>query len=165
MITTSLNVVLCRIGAVILFVQAAENVGAVVPQMVMFSGSLNTATAYMGMMLATPLVGGILLWIYGGKLARKRKEPSMDSIHSVQSSDLVIVGTFVLGLYALLLGITSAAYTELMLLSQSDHAANNPQISSQYFAMRVSYLIQIGMGVLLVLGRRFIGRVFPVSPS
>ena len=160
---TPLNVVLCRVGAVILFVQAAENVGVVIPQALVFSGSFNTTMLYMSLLLATPILGGAALWIYGGRLAHVRQDASLDTDLAAQNVDLVAVGTFVLGLYVLLLGITSAAYAELMLLSESDHVRNNPHLSRQYMATRVSYLIQIGIGVLLVFGRRYIARLFPAT--
>ena len=163
MITSSLNVVLCRIGAVLLFVQAAENVGVVVPQAMIFSGSFNAATAYMSLLLATPLIGGFALWIYGGRLAWNGTKVSTAAASSAPGFDLVAAGTYVLGLYVVLIGITSMTYTELTLLSQKNHTRSDPSIITQHMAVRDSYSMQIALGVLLVIGRRFFARVFPVT--
>ena len=127
----------------------------------MITGDLSDFAIGLLITVVPPLVGGLLLWKYSDRIARigDKLEASKLSM-SLTRDDLLEVGIFLVGLYAVLFALVTGVDVEL--LDWMTRSAGESQ-SSFYdeslirnWTKRIGYFLQIVLGGGLIHWRRSI---------
>ncbi len=159
--TSELGSTLCRIVGVFLFVRAAQAISWLSLKAFMITGDLSDFAIGLLITVVPPLVGGLLLWKYSDRIARigDKLEASKLSM-SLTRDDLLEVGIFLVGLYAVLFALVTGVDVEL--LDWMTRSAGESQ-SSFYdeslirnWTKRIGYFLQIVLGGGLIHWRRSI---------
>jgi hypothetical protein len=110
---SAIGVVICRVGAVLLFIQAANQLGMVVPTLANFGDELNSFLLWLLLMLGAPFGAGLALWFGAERICSVVPDSlSFKLSDRLTAADLLTVGIVLLGLHTLFYGVISAAYTE-----------------------------------------------------
>ena len=163
MLTSSLGVVLCRVGAVLLFVECAKSFQYVLPALMNY-GRLDLPVILIVFSTVIPAVAGIGLWVFAERICRVNLESADIEIRSsLEALDLVSIGTLLIGMYAVFYGIVGALTSESMIWTQAAQARSMPdgfnQAANSFLPTRVSNVSQILLGLALILGRQSIARL------
>lgn len=152
------GIVLCRLAAVFLFVRGVEHIGYALPMAVSPATSTWQALVSGTFAVAAPVVAAVLVWRLAptiGSFGGDNSDPALASTSS--DAKLIVIGTFLVGLYALLFGIVNAVSVEVGLWAQDalNETTRFPTDSAWLRSLpsRVPYLIQIVLGIILMLGR------------
>ncbi len=164
MIISSVGVVLCRLAAIVLFVRAAIGIGGSIQ---MFAESLTPVWTNLIILVfigAAPAVIGAGIWIYAERISRLSAGVSeAEESHGMRPADLIMVGSILIGLYAVLFGIVDGFAAEAGFLAEPDLGDNVPvrwtTDSAQRLARRIPYIVQVALGLFLILGRERIARL------
>lgn len=164
MVTSILGIVICRVGAVLLFVQGAEGLQFVLPALLEFHGNPAVSLSWLVLATGIPVGAGLALWFLAERICRARIESARIEISSsLDALDLVGIGTLLIGVYALLFGFVGAVSAEAAIwgqkLQQQDHPRIQGSAAWSYASMRVSYAAQILLGLLLIAGRQRLARL------
>ena len=164
MVTTVLGIVICRVGAVLLFVEAARSLQFVLPALLEFSGDKTVPLVWLVLTTIVPAATGVALWFFAERICHVRIDSARVEIKSsLDSLDFIGIGTLLMGLYAMLSGAIDALTTEATISVQRTQLAATPGIladdRSYRVSARVSYAAQILLGALLVVGRLRIARL------
>ncbi len=121
-----IGVVICRVGAILLAVSAAQSLGFVIVPLLNSPPELGNFFLISALMVLAPLV----------------------------SDELVAIGTYLIGIYVLVFGIVSLSQTEALRFAQSsvfgDYEKVTDGIAAHAIASRVSYAVQIALGLVLI---------------
>ncbi len=163
MLTSSLGIVLCRVGAVLLFVQGAKGLQYALPALFEY-GKFDVSLIIIAFSTLIPAIAGIGLWVFAERICSARfRSADIEIKSSLEALDLVAIGTLLMGLYAAFTGIITALTTESMIWSQAQTFRGMPdesgRFSSLHLSHRVSYVSQIILGIALVLGRQRLARL------
>ena len=163
MLTSTLGVVLCRVGAVLLFVQSIKSLQYVLPALFEY-GSLDSSVILVVFSTVIPALAGVGLWVLAERICRVNiASADIEIRSSLEALDLVTIGTLLIGLYAVFYGIVGALTSESMIWTQVSRLRDMPdrfgQISESFLPMRVSNVSQIVLGLVLIVGRQRIARL------
>ena len=163
MITSTVGVVLCRLAAILLFINAAENIAYSATQFFQSTvGSLPGLVA-ISLTVIAPILTGVVIWIYAERICRINSASSEPQLsRSLQAVDLVVIGTTLIGLYAVLFGVVSAVRIETGFWVQGQLFPNTyfpSDTVAHRVLLRAPYATQIVLGGLLIVGRRTLAKV------
>lgn len=150
---------ICRVGAVLVAVSAFNSLGYVTEPLL--SGSLDLGYLLMfGLITLGPLVAAFFLWVYADRISHiPFAAPRPTTMGDFNLEELVGVGMHLIGIYILAFGIISMFGSEALSLAQSswfsDHAEMTERMAAHTISRRVSYVVQIVVGlVLLIRGKK-----------
>ena len=106
-----------------------------------------------------PAIAGIGLWMFAERICRVNAQSvDIEIRSSLEALDLVSIGTLLLGLYAVFYGVVGALNSESMIWAQAmtlrDTPAEIARFSTSHVPMRVSYVAQLALGLVLIFGRQ-----------
>lgn len=164
MATSSVGVVLCRLAAILLFVRAAVGVGHSVQLFAESHSPVWSILVISILIAAVPAAIGAGIWVYAESISRLSPNATEAELSDkIQPTDLVIVGTVLIGLYAVIFGIVDGFATEVSFWSH-DIRTRTFEMPSQYdtaqrVSARIPYIVQVVLGLLLIIGRKTIARL------
>lgn len=154
-----IGIVLCRVGAAVLTVQAIRSLAYPLAGLVTSGGEADAQIWLLSLYSAVPGLVAIGLWIFADRIARipDRAEVVQDT-DSCGEVDFVGAGTAMIGLTIAVLGLISEADLEIMNWLQPDldpgyEGILDPQ-AARTIASRIANILQIILGVGLILGRK-----------
>lgn len=149
---------LCKIAAVYLFITAAHGVSLISVKAYMITGDLADLALGLLIMVVPPVVAGVFLWKFSDRIGQVSDQPEPAKLSAnLTTDDLLAVGVFLVGLYAVLFGLVDAIGVE-----GADWVARSiPDSEADYqshalfrnWARRAGYLLQIFLGVGLIYSR------------
>lgn len=158
MIAQQIGIVLCRVGAAVLTVQAIRSFGYVLPALLFNDGEFWPELMTFSLVGAVPGFAAVGLWIFAERISNvSDKSKVIESSAPLNGSELIRIGTTLIGICFLVMGITTAAGIEARSLLAPDLGSEfqsriDAQVAST-MASRVSYTVEILLGLALVLGR------------
>ena len=163
MISRDIGIVICRVGAVLLFVQAIQ--GLVYSFETIEASGLGVADLIKTITLisAGPILGGLALWFLAEKIcsfgaASLGSSVSEDGLH-LERTDVVAAGIYVLGIYVITFAIVDAVQQAALSLYPrlyADLAGLVEDVPNPHgFSRQVGNVAQIILGIVLIIfGRR-----------
>jgi len=157
-IARQIGVVLCRVGAAVLTVQAIRSLGYTLPALVFGADGFGIQMLGFGLLSFVPGLSAIGLWIYADKISGVLDQSeTTESEHPLTGVDLIRIGTALIGIYILVLGVISGVGTEVGELARPDlgpeFASRVDEHNARVIGHRASYLAHIVIGLSLLLGR------------
>ena len=155
MIARNIGIVICRVGAVFLFMQGLQGIGYLIYPI---SDLFENWTGFLaGTVLLTggPVVAGIALWVFADRIcdfgqSLHEENPSQ----TIAAADLISSGTYLIGIYVLVFAFVSAVQTELSFLLapalDSGASESSDGLDAQGITRRVSYALRIVIGMVLI---------------
>jgi hypothetical protein len=158
MLAHQIGVVLCRVGAAVLTVQAIRSFGYALPGLLFGGNSFAIEGLAFGMMSIAPGLVAVGLWVYADRISGFVNQPeATEQQHPLTGVDLVRLGTALIGICLLLLGVIYATAVEAGNLARADIGVEYQSMLDQHNARmvgeRASYLVQILIGIALLLGK------------
>ena len=158
MVARQIGVVLCRVGAAVLTVQAIRSLGYTLPSLFLgANGSATEAIAFSLLTVAPGLVA-IGLWVFADRISTVvAPTESSDALQSLTGIDLVRIGTALIGMYLLVSAIIYGVSIEVADMARPDLGAEHKAMIDEHKARtigyRASYLAQVAIGLALLIGR------------
>jgi len=157
-ITSEIGFAFCRIVSVYFFVAAVRGVSWISLKAFLITGDFSDF--FLGLLFtsAPAAVAGVLLWHYSDRIAKIPEKPDAAEMSTQLPTDkLLQVGVFLVGLYAVLIGLAEAIDIEAI----DWMARSKPDVDSDYQARalirnwtrRAGNLVQILLGVGLIYWR------------
>ncbi len=167
MIARQIGIVLCRVGAAVLIVQAISSLGYTLPGLL--QGALNDVSSVAAVVLLTlgPGFAAVGLWVFAERISNAfGAVEEVKSEEVVTSVDLVRIGTALIGLYLLVTGFTYAVSVEAAHIAMPDIGPDfrsfHDEEAARLLGRRASYVTQLVFGFALLFGREriagFIGK-------
>ncbi len=149
---------LCKIAAVFLFMTAAQGVTWITLKAFMITGDVSDLLLSLLFTAAPAVVAGVFLWKYSDRFGRVADHAgSAELSPTVTSDDLLRVGIFLVGLYAILFGIVDAIGVEAVdwMTRSSPDLDNDYQANAliRNWTRRIGYLLQIVLGAGVIYYR------------
>ena len=153
---------ICRVGAILVAISAIGGLGLAVEAMLdepIHAGFL----IRFALVLLAPLVVAILVWMYADQISHiPFAAPRPSTIGDFDSEELVNIGTHLIGIYIFVFGVISMFSSESLALAYSSMFSDNESLrermSTHTFSNRVSYVVQIVLGLFLIVrGKRMLG--------
>ena len=160
MVARSIGIVICRVGAVLLFMQGLQNIGYVIYPIDDFFGSWSGFLAGAVLLAGAPVAAGIALWFFADRICDFDQKPYADSAsQTIASADLISAGTYLIGVYVLVFALVSMVNVELSFLAapalDSGASESSQRMDGQAITRRVNYVLRIVVGfVLMRIGRQ-----------
>lgn len=156
MLAHQIGVVICRVGAAVLIVQAIRGLGFVVPAVIGGPGEITPALLGGILLGLLPGLAAAGLWIFAERIAGvpSTADDATDSA-AIEAGDIVRVGTLLIGLYLAVTGIIegfSVEVSDYMQPKSIGMPGGGSRYDAQVAGMRVTYLLKIGFGAALMLG-------------
>ena len=158
MLTHQIGVVLCRVGAAILMVQAITSLGYSLPGLIYNDQEVLPEILVFSLMGIVPGLAAIGLWVFAERISTAPTQP-IDGASSdvVSCSDVLRLGMTLLGIYFIIAGLVEAARIESIQFALQDMENENQSFLNQQEARtlgdRLAYLVQLILGVGLLIGR------------
>lgn len=158
MIARQVGVVLCRVGAAVLTVQAIRSLGYSIPGLVFGVEDFGIEAWTFGLLSVVPGLAAIGLWVFAERISDVVDQfDSAEPQQPLTGVDLVRIGTALIGIYVLIMGVISGTTVEVGNLARPDLDAEFQSMidedRARFIGYRASYLVQIVIGVALVMGR------------
>ncbi len=158
MIARQIGIVLCRVGAAVLTVQAIRSLGYTLPSVVYGDGQISIALTVFSLMTVLPGLAAIGLWVFADRICN-----IVDSVESPATAetltgvDLVRIGTALIGMYLTISAVIYGINIEVANLALPDFGAEQQAMMDEHAARiigtRVSNIVQLAIGLALLLGR------------
>lgn len=165
MIKSSIGIVVCRIGAVLLFVEALQGGVTIFTNYTMYpevADKMNPIFVGLAIMFAAPAIAGVLLWVLAETIAKvgdTASEPRLDK--ELGRHDLVSIGTYLIGVCAVVFGIVRVLEWESFYLFNpvmsafSEIEGYKDSSGARLISTRIAYSGQIVLGAIMIwIGRR-----------
>ena len=154
-----IGIVLCRVGAAVLTVQAIRSLGTTLPALVGGYGETDTQIWLLSLYSVVPGLVAIGLWVFADRIARiPDKGDVAQDADSFREIDFVGAGTALIGLTVAVLGLISEVRLEVLNWLQPDLDGGYRGVldrqTAGMIASRVANIFQVLLGVGLVLGRK-----------
>ena len=154
-----IGIVICRVGAIVLAVSALSSIGFLITPLLSSSDGLDKFLVMFAIMFLAPIASGVLLWKFAEQISSTPFDsPRFAASGTLGSADLVMIGTYLIGIYVLVFGVVGAFSTEAFALAQSTMFEDNETIetivesmSAHIIGRRVSYSVQIVLGIALLI--------------
>jgi len=151
---TPTGVILCKLGAILLFIDASKTIGMLAPSWVDAADALDAIFVSFLLLLLVPVAVGLILWKKAEWICGAIPESfSLSLSESLTAKDILVVGIMLLGLYAAFFGVVSAIYTEGRIWPTFASETMGAKLNVYDFASRISNFAQIILGVVLIVGR------------
>jgi len=148
----------CRIASVYFFVAAVRGVSWISLKAFLITGEFSDF--FLGLLFtsAPAAIAGAVLWRYSDRIASiPEKLEASDMPIQIPTEKVLQIGVFLVGLYAILVGLAEAIDIEAI----DWMARSSPDVDSDYqkqalirnWTRRVGNLVQIGLGVGLIYWR------------
>ncbi len=159
MIRNSIGIVVCRVGAVLLFVQALQGGVTIFTNFALYpeiSGQMSPVFVSLSIMIAGPAIAGILLWIYAESICEVPGTPPEHSLDkALGRRELVAIGTYLIGIYAVVFGIVHAleweSYFQIGPAILPEFEGFTDGSGARAVSKRIAYSGQIVLGVVLII--------------
>jgi len=163
MIANRIGIVLCRVGAAVLIVQAVRSLGYTIPGLYTSFGDFGANALLFLLMTFVPSLAAIGLWVFADRICATPNYVDTDSeAEPIRSIDFVLIGTALIGLYLVISGIIQGLNIEVAQWFKSnlgdEFKAMLDQERARVIAIRVSYVAQIALGTILIVGKSQISR-------
>ena len=158
MIARQVGIVLCRVGAAVLTVQAIRSLGYTLPSFVYGDNQFSSEVIALSLLTVLPGLAAIGLWVFAERIC--------SVVVSVESSanpepltgiDLVRIGTALIGMYLAISAVIYGVNIEVTNLARPDLGAERQTMMDEHAAriigMRASYVVQLTIGLALLIGR------------
>ena len=162
-----IGVVLCRVAAVVLTVQVIRSTGYWLPTL--FYGGSETALDWLAFALLATVPGfaAVGLWVFADRIC-KIDSDSEDRSEPANTIDFLRVGLALLGVYLLIDGILIGVSTETQWIALLDvqrnfgdeHQSRIAESLARMTSQRITYLVQIVLGIALIAGKERLLRLF-----
>ena len=149
---------LCKIAAVYLFMTSAQGVSLISLKAFMITGDAGDFALGLLITVVPSAVAGIFLWKFSDRIGQVSDQPETAELSAnLTTDDLLAVGIFLVGLYAVLFGLV-----DIIGVEGADWLARSmPDRETDYqshalirnWTRRAGYLLQIFLGVGLIYGR------------
>ena len=151
-----IGIVICRVGAIVLAVSALSSIGFLITPLLSSSDGLDKFLVMFAIMFLAPIASGVLLWKFAEQISSTPFDsPRFAASGTLGSADLVMIGTYLIGIYVLVFGVVGAFSTEAFALAQSmmfeDNETMVESMSAHIIGRRVSYSVQIVLGIALLI--------------
>lgn len=158
MIARQIGIVLCRVGAAVLTVQAIRSLGYSIPGVVFGEGERYAEYLALVLLSVTPGLAAIGLWTFAGRISTLPGHESAMESHDIPTGlDIARIGTALIGLCFVVVGITTGASVEIIDLLQPELGPEYQRLAAELAAKtmgaRLSYLLQILLGLAFFFGR------------
>ena len=158
MIARQIGIVLCRVGAALLTVQAIRSLGYSLPTLVYGDNQFLTDAIAFSLLTALPGLAAIGLWVFADRIcAIVDSTDSTDTPEPLTGVDLVRIGTVLIGMYLAITAVIDWVHIEVANLAVPDFGAEQQTMMDQYAArvigLRASYFVQFTIGLALLIGR------------
>lgn len=158
MAVSVIGVVLCRLAAVLLFVQALENLGLWFPAAAGSPVDDAGMAVIVVLVILAPAIAGTVIWVFAERIVRLRQNavPVEAGAMSAGAAELIAAGTLLIGVYAATFGLVDAVRIEVGIWAQTA-VGGGPFGSSREdwihrLQPRAGYAAQIALGSALILG-------------
>ena len=158
MLARQVGVVLCRVGAAVLIVQAIRTLGYVLPGILFGYGDFVAEFVGLSLLSFVPGLAAIGLWVFADRISNVPGRLEYDNApESLRSIDIIRVGTALIGVYLVVTGVTSGVNVEVTNFLRpdlgSEFQSSIDEQTARTIGLRASYLVQILLGLALFLGR------------
>lgn len=160
MVSRNIGIVICRVGAVLLAVQAIQGIAFTIETFQQSALEVPGFFKTAAMVSVAPIVGAIVLWFFAGQICATGtgSDDAVDDL-SVDKADIVAAGTYLVGIYVLVFAIVDAVQVAALSLYPRLNAEtaglvdNVPNPSG--FSRQAANVAQFFLGIALILiGRR-----------
>ena len=148
----------CRIASVYFYVAAVRGVSWISLKAFLITGDFSDF--FLGLLItsAPAAIAGFLLWRYSDRIAKVPVKPEAAEVPTeIPIDSLLRLGVFLVGLYAVLIGLAEAIDIEAIdwMTRSSPDADSHSQEQSliRTWTRRVGNLVQIGLGIGLIYWR------------
>ncbi len=169
MLAKQIGIVICRVAAVVLVVQTVRSFGFLIPIFLQTQESIQGTEVIQALATLVPGLVAIFLWVLAERISTVPGKGDSDvSAERMSQADLIGVGTLVIGLYVFVMAIFSIVQSELAAQMMRDLAerytseGSSFTLSSQSVelnARRITNLVELVLGALLIFGRASIARL------
>ncbi len=165
MIATRIGIVLCRVAAAVLVVQAIRSLGYTIPALLDNFDGFDADVWLFMLMTFIPGLAAIGLWIFANRICALPNSLEADGESGpLRNIDILLVGTSLIGVYLLISGIIYGVNVEVSAWMISGLYEEHPihldqQQLARAAASRASYVIEIVIGIALIFGRDQISRI------
>ncbi len=168
MLAKQIGIVICRVAAVVLLVQVVRSVGFVLPTYLQEHARFGFSDAIQLFVMFAPGLVAVVLWVYAYRISTV-PGPSDDSVAESRMSetDLIGVGTLVIGLYIAVMAFFSIISSELAVVMMRDMLETNQgdelgiqmgRSMARMNAERITNVVELVVGLALIVGRGGIAR-------
>ncbi len=161
---TDIGLVLVRLWAVFVVVIAANNLGEYSAYFVGPEGAILLQLSVFSLTFVVPCLLAATLWFYPSVvIGDSSNQNESSNVEGVDAKIVMSIGLTVVGVYVLISGITQFTYNEAVQISQNAYAASvgidRPDIVPGFYASRLTSLVEIVLGLILILGRHGFSRI------
>lgn len=156
MTSNPIGIVICRIGAIWAAIVGIGGVGLEIATLLTSPLAADSLSAYSIVMVLIYFVLAFVLWHYAESISSTRF-PTADRVTDgpFDSGELVMIGTHLLGIYILVMGVISTFQTETLtwLEYYGDISSESfvDRMSAHAVSLRVSNALQIMLGIALII--------------
>ena len=161
-----ISIVICRVGAVLLWVLALTQLGYAIPGMLYGPSTPGWGELVFIAIAAAPVVVGIVLWVFAEQIASAivAGDQTSDAAPSLSDVDILRIGTALIGVYLVAGGIVAAVSTEVSAMAMSDMGAEfepfKDENAARNMGRRAANLAEIVIGVALFFGRERLANIY-----
>ena len=158
MIARQIGIVLCRVGAAVLTVQAVRSLGYTLPSLFYGDNQFWVDGIALSLLTVLPGLAAIGLWVFAERIcniADSVEYPA--SPEPLTGVDLVRICTALIGMYLAISAVLYGVNVEVANLARPDLGAEHQTMMKEHAAriigMRASYVVQLTIGLGLLIGR------------
>ena len=159
----TISFVLVRLAAAFLFVRGVQGLSAFSYLLTGDAQIANFAVVTLVFSVILPTAIAIILWLHPEKVTGAQRQSPRDEM-PMNAGQIMMIGITLLGLYVLVYGLVDLFQIETTQLMQRQMAAANNlpnEVLEQHVIIsRVTYGVQIVLGICLMFGRRGLTTLF-----
>ena len=160
-----IGIVLCRVAAAVLVVQAIRAFGYTLPVLFFEVGEIEADLLAFGLLGLVPGLAAIGLWVFADKISSFATAGEIAELQQLLTGvDVIRLGTALIGIFLLIQGIISATAIEVGELARpnlgDDYRTMIDRHKAEVMGMRASFVTQIALAIALILGRDRLGELF-----
>lgn len=157
--TNCTNVVLIKLGALVIVVLSLQNLTDYLAYLSVGPDMLYVPIVAFGLNFLIPVAIAFALWRFPATLLGRNVPDEPAALQTSMSPEAVmLIGVSLIGLYTLIFGLIDLLYFETIRISQRQIAEDRTYLdyvaSPQDIAGRITNVTQIAFGLLLIIGRR-----------
>ena len=158
MIARQIGIVLCRVGAAVLAVEAVRSLGYTLPSLFYGDNLVLSNGIALSLLTVLPGLAAIGLWVFAERISSFADAvESSASPEPLTGVDLVRIGTALIGMYLAISAVIYGVNIEVANLARPDLGAERQTMMDEQAArilgMRASYAVQLTTGLALLIGR------------
>ena len=169
MLAKQIGIVLCRVAAVVLVVQTVGSFAYILPVFFQDYDAFEFVDVLQALAVLVPGLVAVFLWVFAERISTVPGQDDSDSSAAPMSqTDLIGVGTLVIGIYVFVMaifGIVQAELTAHMMRDMADRYSDQESFGVldrevvRMNARRITNLVELLLGALLIFGRASIARL------